>query len=233
MAYPVFRDFIPEQEFRIAAYRCQGSAHFMADGLHQVMTELQQLPVLLVASLQFIDKPFAFFLFVMVEPDFPVYGDMEQEQQENGHSQGKGEEISGAALRFHYLMLALKESFLHLPVQMLDKVVQPGVQCQIAGVQTVGAGFHLFRPFLLHGNQAVAECMQFPGGRQYTNGFLGAQRSQEIVPSFPHGTYAGGTFRYFGQVVDQNAVCRILHPDGFHDTEQVRFPFAQQGKLGI
>ena len=117
---------------------------------------------------------------------------------------------------------------MRLPVQMLDEVVQPGVQGKIVGVQAVGVSFHLFCSFLLHGNQAVAECVQFPGRRQYADGFLGAQRSQEIVPSFPHGTYAGGTFRHFGQVVDQNAVRCILHPNGFHDTEQVRFLVGKQ-----
>ena len=125
-------------------------------------------------------------------------------------------------------MLTLKEGFLHLPVQILDEVVQPGVQCQIAGVQAVGTGFHILRPFLLHGNQAVTECVQFSGGRQNPDGFLGAQRSQYIVPSFPHGAYAGGTFRHFGQMVDKQTVSSILYPDGFHDTEQVHFLVGKQ-----
>lgn len=117
---------------------------------------------------------------------------------------------------------------MRLPVQMLDEKAQPGVQCLVAGVQAVGAGFHILHAFLLHGNQAVTERVQFPGGRQYPDGFLGTQRSQDIVPSFPDGTYAGGTFRHFGQVIDKNAVRRILHSDNFHDAEQVRFLVGKQ-----
>jgi hypothetical protein len=79
VAYPVFQGFIPEQEFCIAAYRRQGRAHFMADSLHQVVTELQQLPVLLIARLQFADKFFAFLFFAMIAADFPVDGDVEQD----------------------------------------------------------------------------------------------------------------------------------------------------------
>ena len=51
----------------------------MADSLHQVVTELQQLPVLLIARLQFADKFFAFLFFAMIAADFPVDGDVEQD----------------------------------------------------------------------------------------------------------------------------------------------------------
>ena len=86
----VFRGFIPEQKLCISAYCRQGSAQFVTDGLHQVTTKLQQLPVLLVARLQFVDKSFAFFLFAEITSDFPVDGDMEQDQKEDGGGQSRG-----------------------------------------------------------------------------------------------------------------------------------------------
>ena len=79
----------------------------MADGLHQVMTELQKLTVLLIACLQFVDKFFAFFLFAMITPDFPVDGDMGQAQKEDGGGQGKDEQERRAVLRFQNLVFPL------------------------------------------------------------------------------------------------------------------------------
>ncbi|WP_304301316.1 hypothetical protein [Phocaeicola plebeius] len=77
--------------------------------------------------------------------------------------------------------------------------------------------------------QAVAELVQFLGGGQYLHGLLAAKSPGDAFLFLRHGAYTGGTFRHFGQMVHQQAVCLVLTGESFHKVQQVGFFFHQEG----
>ncbi|WP_337557607.1 hypothetical protein [Phocaeicola plebeius] len=77
--------------------------------------------------------------------------------------------------------------------------------------------------------QAVAELVQFLGGGQYLHGLLAAKSPGDAFLFLRHGAYTGGTFRHFGQMVHQKAVCLVLTGESFHKVQQVGFFFHQEG----
>ena len=218
VAFPVRGGSVFLQEFRAAAYRRQQGTQLMGDCLEDVASEMQQFPVARVALLQLGYKPLAFLLFPDVPPDFAADGEMAEHKQDDAREQGGGKQPDGHVQRLGDFPLPLLQGGKRLPVKGSDQPVQLSVQRPVTGLLAVDVGFQFIRSFPPEGGQVVAEGVQLLGIGHYLDCLFAAQRAEKVVPPPFHGTHAGGTFRHFGQAVDQEAVRRRLQPDGLHDT---------------
>ena len=85
----------------------------------------------------------------------------------------------------------------------------------------------------MQGYQAVAELVQFFGGRKHLHGFLAAEESRNAFLFLYDGAHIDGTPRHFGQVVHQEAVSFVLFVYRVHDIPQMGFLICQQETQGV